>query len=365
MKVRSLVEAPSKPTFGSLLPFPRRSVWRQNRSSCLSFSLHAESARLLAGPNKRVTKVYSSSKASLFQRRPEPIQSMRPRPTGRKILRRAREEEAGYVVSLLPSALVSKLEKSSSIEAFPSNPNCIESTPSASGPVEVNSIPLNINPLVPISVDQEPTGKAIQPGGGTNPPTNLILCLASGPEGAVESLDRIRGRDELSRLGSKSTELADSGGREKHSNRDFPRAGDILERFSSGTSTREARGKADKYQTLYGPFRLSLRLVFRRNGTQKNFKDRIVEFEGDLWIKKVTIQDDRWINATKARAYFLLYCRDPWSDNTEMQGAGTQPSLQCTGHTSHLFLSAASPSRTNRREASHSRSLALLSHQCS
>ncbi|KAM7460029.1 hypothetical protein LguiA_035959 [Lonicera macranthoides] len=55
---------------------------------------------LLAGPNKRVTKVYSSSKASLFQRRPEPIQSMRPRPTGRKILRRAREEEAGYVVSV-------------------------------------------------------------------------------------------------------------------------------------------------------------------------------------------------------------------------------------------------------------------------
>lgn len=46
MKVRSLVEAPSKPTFGSLLPFPRRSVWRQNRSSCLSFSLHAESARV-------------------------------------------------------------------------------------------------------------------------------------------------------------------------------------------------------------------------------------------------------------------------------------------------------------------------------
>lgn len=45
-KVKSLVEAPSKPTFGSLLPFPRRSVWRQNRSSCLSFSLHAESARV-------------------------------------------------------------------------------------------------------------------------------------------------------------------------------------------------------------------------------------------------------------------------------------------------------------------------------
>lgn len=45
-KVRSLVEAPSKPTFGSLLLFPRRSVWRQNRESCLSFSLHAESARV-------------------------------------------------------------------------------------------------------------------------------------------------------------------------------------------------------------------------------------------------------------------------------------------------------------------------------
>lgn len=74
---------------------------------------------------------------------------------------------------------------------------------------------------------------------GENELSALPLSLVS-PEGAVESLDRIRGRDALSRLGSKSTELADSGGREKHSNRDFQRAGDILERFSSGTSTREA-----------------------------------------------------------------------------------------------------------------------------
>jgi hypothetical protein len=43
----------------------------------------------------------------------------------------------------------------------------------------MNPIPLNINPLVPISVDQEPTGKAIQPkGGGTNLPTNLIPVLS-------------------------------------------------------------------------------------------------------------------------------------------------------------------------------------------
>ena len=41
----------------------------------------SKETQLLAGPNKRVTQVYSSSKASLFQRRPEPIQSMRLRPT--------------------------------------------------------------------------------------------------------------------------------------------------------------------------------------------------------------------------------------------------------------------------------------------
>ena len=60
----------------------------------------SKETQLLAGPNKRVILVYSSSKASLFQRRPEPIQSMRLRPTsqkGRNILRRARKEEAGYV----------------------------------------------------------------------------------------------------------------------------------------------------------------------------------------------------------------------------------------------------------------------------
>lgn len=44
----------------------------------------SKETQLLAGPNKRVTKVYSSSKASLFQRRPEPIQSMRLRPTSQK-----------------------------------------------------------------------------------------------------------------------------------------------------------------------------------------------------------------------------------------------------------------------------------------
>ena len=53
----------------------------------------SKETQLLAGPNKRVTKVYSSSKASLFQRRPEPIQSMRLRPTNKNILRRARKEE--------------------------------------------------------------------------------------------------------------------------------------------------------------------------------------------------------------------------------------------------------------------------------
>lgn len=66
----------------------------------ITVTKESKESQLLAGPNKRVTKVYSSSKASLFQRRPEPIQSMRPRPTGRNILRRARKEEAGYVVSV-------------------------------------------------------------------------------------------------------------------------------------------------------------------------------------------------------------------------------------------------------------------------
>jgi len=61
----------------------------------------SKETQLLAGPNKQVTHsaVYSSWKASSVQERFNQFQSMRV-PPGRNILRRARKEEAGYVVSL-------------------------------------------------------------------------------------------------------------------------------------------------------------------------------------------------------------------------------------------------------------------------
>lgn len=84
-------------------------------------SKESKETQLLAGPNKRVTKVYSSSKASLFQRRPEPIQSMRLRPTsqegiflgiqGRKRHDMSSVEKENLLIQKMPSYALSDLDE--------------------------------------------------------------------------------------------------------------------------------------------------------------------------------------------------------------------------------------------------------------